>query len=120
MDFVGPIKSPGKRTGVRYIITATDYLTLWEEYAPVVDYTAMKTTRFFFDNIVTWFGCPRILMSDQGSHFINHTVSTLAEELQIQHNKSTPYHPQANGTVEAFNKILEHALTKVCNANHDD
>ena len=83
MDFVGPINPPGKRTGVRYIITVTDYLTLWEEYAPVVDYTTMKTIRFLFNNIVTWFGCPRILMSDQGIHFINHIVSVLTEELQI-------------------------------------
>ena len=59
-------------------------------------------------------------MSDQGSHFINHTISALTEDLQIQHKKSTLYHPQANGTVEVFNKLLEHALTKVCNANHDD
>ena len=37
-----------------------------------------------------------------------------------KHKKSTPYHLQENGTIEAFNKILEHALTKVCNANRDD
>ena len=59
-------------------------------------------------------------MSDQGSHFVNRTVKALTEELQVQHKRSTPYHPQANGTVEAFNKILETMLTKVCNANHDD
>ena len=61
-----------------------------------------------------------ILMSDQGSHFINRTISTLTEEFWIHHKKSTPYHPQANGTIEAFNKVLEHALTKVFNASRDD
>ena len=105
---------------MRYIITVTYYLTRWEEVARVMDCTTATAARFLFDNIVKQFGCLRILMSDQGSRFINCTVSALTKELQIQHNKSTPYHPQENGTVEVFNKILEHALTKVCNANHDD
>jgi transposase InsO family protein len=97
---VGPINPPWNCTGARYIITTTKH--------------------FIFDDIITRFGCPKILMSDQGTHFINKTVEALTEEFAAHHQKSTPYHPQANGTLESLNKILETTLTKICNVNRDD
>ena len=115
--FLGLINPPGKITGAHYIITTMDYLMRCTKVALVVDYTGTTTAIFLFENIVTRFGCLIILMSDQGSHFINRIVRALTEELQVQHKKSTPYHLHMNGTVEAFNKILDHALTKVCNTN---
>ena len=81
VDFVGPINPPRKRTGAWYIITSTDYLTRWAEAVPVVDCTVATAAKFIFENIVTRYGCPRILMSDQGSHFINRTMKALTEEL---------------------------------------
>jgi len=59
-------------------------------------------------------------MSDRGTHFLNEMINTLTEEFQVYHQKSTPCYPQANRTVEAFNKVLKNVLTKVCNAQCSD
>jgi transposase InsO family protein len=119
IDFVGPINPPRKRTGARYIITATEYLTIWAEEREVKDCSSTTIVRFIFDDIITRFGCPKILISDQVTHFINETVESLTEEFAVHHQKSTSYHPQANGTIEAFKKILETTLTKICSVNRD-
>ena len=79
------------------------------------DYIGMTTANFLFEYVLTRFGCPKVLMSDHGTCFLNETINTLMEEFQVYHQKRAPYHPQANGMMEAFNNILENTLTKVCN-----
>jgi len=120
IDFVGPINPLAKRTGVRYIITTIKYLTTWVEAAPVKYCNAETAAHFSFEQVITRFRCPRVLMSDQGMHFINSTICVMLEEFEVHHQRSTPYHPQANGTIEAFNKILENTLMKIYNVNRDD
>ena len=120
MDYVDPISPPWEWTSGCYIITTTDYLKIWVEVEPVKYCIAETVTMFLFENIVTRFGFPKILISDQGTHFVNKLIVELTVKFQIQHKNTTLYHPQANGIVEAFNKILENALTKVCNVRRDD
>ncbi len=59
-------------------------------------------------------------MSDHNTQFLNEMINPLTKEFQVYHQKSTPYHPQANGMVEEFNKVFENALPKVCNAQRSD
>jgi hypothetical protein len=59
IDFVGPINPPGKRTGARYIITATKYLTRWTKAKVVKDCSQNIAACFIFDDIITKFGCPK-------------------------------------------------------------
>ena len=105
---------------MHYIITMIDYLKRWPKATPIKDCIAETTMRFLFENVLTRLNCPKILLRDQGMHFVNKMIDEIIVEFQIQHKKTTPYHPQANGMVEAFNKIMENALNKVCNVRRDD
>ena len=80
IDFVGPINPPGKKTGACYIITTTNYVTRWSEAQVVKDFTAQTTAHFIFEQILTRFGCSKILMSDRGTLFVNETIQALTME----------------------------------------
>lgn len=91
IEFVGPI-TPLRNMGLCYIIIVTEYLTWWMEAQPVKDCIAATTTKFLFKNMLTWFGCPKILTSDHGTNFLNETISMLTKEFQIYHQQITLYH----------------------------
>ena len=114
IDFIGPIHHQERRWvgGISLLRLSTR----WAEVEPVKDYTAATAVNFLFEYVLTRFGFPKILMSDRGTHLLNETISAMLEEFQVYHQKSIPYHPQVNGIVEAFNKILENSLTKFCKA----
>ncbi|RDX98375.1 Gag-Pol polyprotein, partial [Mucuna pruriens] len=57
------------------------------------------------------FGVPKALISDQGSHFYNKTMSTFLEKV------ATTYHPQTNGQAEVFNREIKQILHKVGHPN---
>ena len=97
-----------------------EYLTRWVEAQLVKDCTGVTREKFFLQYVLTRFGYLKVLMSDRGTHFLNEMVSTFIEEFQVYHQKITPYHLQENGIVEAFNKILENALTKICNMQRNE
>jgi hypothetical protein len=80
INFVGPINPLSRRLGARYIITVIEYLTESEEPKLVTDCSVEASARFMFENVVTRFGFPCILLSDQGTHFLNMNIETLIEE----------------------------------------
>jgi len=79
IDFIGPINPPGKKTGVRYIITTIDYLTMWVEAQEVRDCNTKIVVKFIFEYILSRFGCPNVSMHDKGSHFLKDTIKALIE-----------------------------------------
>lgn len=66
IEFVGRISPLGKSIGVRYIITAPNYLIRWVEAQPMKNCSAKTAVKFIFEHILSRFAYSRILMSDQG------------------------------------------------------
>ena len=95
----------------------TDYLTKW---AKIKVAREEKVAEFLRENVFYKFGYPRELVTDQGSQFTSNMIEGLLIQHKIIHRTSTPYHPQDNGTMEEFNKVLENVLTKVWNSQQND
>ena len=119
LDFVGPVKKT-RHTGKRYILVATDYATKWVEARALQTNSAQETAQFLYEAILTRFGCPLHLVSDQGSHFLNGTIQVLTEHFLLRHTTSTTYYPQGNGQAESTNKVIVTMLQKLVNDNRTD
>jgi hypothetical protein len=92
--------------GHGYIIVAVDYFTKWAEAMPTFDNTGKTAALFLFNHVIARFGVPQAIVTDHGSHFRNFMMSELTKKLGLHHDSSTPYYPQANGQVEAINRVL--------------
>lgn len=113
IDFVGPIAP--KSLNKRHILVCTNFVIKWVE-AKVVSFATKKVVvDFLVKEIFTRFGVPREIITDNGPQFISNLVKGIMEKYKIRHRKSTPYHLQANGQVEATNKVIESILTKTIN-----
>lgn len=93
-------------------MVATDYVTKWAEAVATRTHSAATVANFLYENIITRFGCPKELVSDRGTHFINNTIAALTNKYEIKHRKTSPYHPRANGQTKKTNGILCKILTK--------
>ncbi|XP_022852500.1 uncharacterized protein LOC111374102 [Olea europaea var. sylvestris] len=96
---------------------AIDYFTKWVEAEPLAKITEAKTSKFFWKNIICRFKIPHSIVSDNGRQFDNKKVRNLGEELGIRKHFLTPRHPQANGQVEAVNKMIKHVLERKLDAS---
>ncbi|XP_065626174.1 uncharacterized protein LOC136066193 [Quercus suber] len=110
LDIVGPFpKATGNK---KYLLVGTDYFTKWVEAEPLANIRDVDVQRFVWKSIVTRFGVPCILISDNGLQFDSKAFRSYCSELGIMNSYSTPAYPQGNGQAEAVNKVIVNGLKK--------
>lgn len=109
VDLVGPL--PTTAQGFKYLVTMIDRRTRWPEAIPIVDMTAETVAKVVYENWICRFGCPSLITSDQGRQFESDLFRNLMKFLGIQKVRTTPYHPQSNGLLERWHRVVKGALT---------
>jgi hypothetical protein len=111
VDAVGPVTV--SVTGNRYILVGVDYLTRWPVAMAVPDITAQTTADFLLRCVVTHYGVPNYILTDQGSNFTSEYVRRFLEDIGCRHLTTTAYRPQTNGLCERMNQTIVQTITKL-------
>ncbi|RDX83307.1 Gag-Pol polyprotein, partial [Mucuna pruriens] len=70
--------------GYSYILLAVDYVSRWVEAIATKTNDLKVVVDFLKSNIFYRFGVPKALISDQGSHFYNKSMSSLLHKYGLQ------------------------------------
>ena len=106
--------------GNQYVLVMVDCFSRCTEACPLPDKTALTVADAFFQHIVCHFGMPMVIHLDQGREFENKIMHELCIMGGSHKTKSTPYHPESDGLVERFNRMLLMMLAMFAGENRDD
>ena len=68
--------------------------------------------KYVWKNIITRFGVPDSLISDNGLQFDSRAFRKFCSNLGIKNRYSSPVYPQGNGQAEIVNKVIVNDLKR--------
>ena len=83
--------------GNLYILVMVDYVSKWVETIATSRNDVKIVVKFVHKYIITRFGAPRAIVSDEGTHFCNNVFENLMAKYGVKHRRALAYHPQSNG-----------------------
>jgi hypothetical protein len=93
-----------------YVLCSTDAFTKYAVVTKVDNKDAETVAKAIFSNWFCKFGIPAQIHTDGGKEFVNKLSTELFDLLNVQHSKTSPYHPQSKAQVEVFNKTVKKYL----------
>ena len=100
----------------KYLLTFIDNFTRYVEAIPIPDQTAETCARVYATKIITRHDSGSKLITDQGRTFMSSFFQETCKILVIRKVNTTSYHPESNGMVERFHRMLHTGLSHYINA----
>ena len=105
MDIVGPL--PMAWQGHLYILTIMDRFSRYLVAVPLKGIRAETVVEAFYENWITRFGVPQVVVTDQGTQFESEVMAELCKRWGVDKRRTCAYHPQANGLVERSHQEIK-------------
>ena len=118
IDLTGP--HPTSRSGNVFILTVVDVFSKFAEALPLRNKEAVTVARALVDVVITRYGVPLQILSDNGREFENNLLHEICNLLGIDKIKTTAYKASTNGVVERFHRTLNSMLGKVVSSSQRD
>jgi hypothetical protein len=87
------------------------------EEIPTRATTDLVIIKFLEENILSRFGCPRKIITDNSQAFKSSKLLQFCQNYNIELGHSIAYYPQGNGLVESSNKNIINIIKKVLSQN---
>jgi transposase InsO family protein len=115
IDLFGPLLPT--EDGYRWVFAVEDTVTKWIELFALAQATAEACARCIIDEVILRHGCPRRVISDNGSQFVSDVMQSVADQFGFKQSLIPAYHPASNPE-ERRNRDLKTQLAIFCEANH--
>ena len=102
-----------KKPIVKNVLVVVDHFTRYVQAFLTKNHTARTTARVLYNNYFSVFGFPQRLMLDQGTEFCGKVIVAMCSLLGVKKIRTTPYHPQTNGSAERVHQTLQHMIGKL-------
>jgi hypothetical protein len=119
MDLTGD-GLPTTKRGNSIIIVIKCALTRYVEIEAIPNKSELTIAKILVEKIYCRHGAPSMLITDNGTEFVNELVKQISILLNIGRISTTPYNPRANGLVEQHNATLKMMLSAYVNKYQDD
>ena len=98
---------------VKNVLVVVDHFTRYVQAFVTNNHMAHTMARVLYNNFFSIFRFPQRLMSDQGTEFTGDVIAAMCKLLGIQKIRTTPYHPQSNGSAERVHQTLQRMIGKL-------
>ena len=114
VDLAGPF-NPVSRSGNRYVVVMVEHFSKFLDITAVPDKYASTVAQVFLEKVLCRFGSCAEVVTDGGAEF-SAEFDELLRASFIDHRRTAPNHPQADGLAERAVQTIKRSLRKFCEA----